>query len=166
MKLNLDKDWYIKRAQQDDKAEVSAGSFNLCVFEDSSAEARAANPTLVEQENSRPAFGKLINLLRRRRGLNMEELAMKARIDLAELIAIEQDFHYIPEPRTVLQLAKVLGLPNDRMLQLSGNKAVRDSHFSEEAVRFAARSESLEKLSKDEQVALEEFVKYLSASTL
>jgi hypothetical protein len=39
---------------------------------------------------------------------------------------------------------------------------VRDSSLGQEGVRFAARSESVEKLSKDEQRALEEFVKFLS----
>jgi hypothetical protein len=48
------------------------------------------------------------------------------------------------------------------MLQLSGNVIARDQTLGQEAVRFAARSESVEKLNKDEQRALEEFVKFLS----
>jgi hypothetical protein len=47
------------------------------------------------------------------------------------------------------------------MLQLSGNMIVRDTTLGEQAVRFAARSESVEKLNKEEHTALEEFVKYL-----
>jgi hypothetical protein len=92
----------------------------------------------------------------------MDALADRAQIDLTELIEIERNLHYTPEPRTVYQLAKTLELPSERMLELSGNLVVRDSSLGEEAVRFAARSESVEKLSKDEQRALEEFVKFLS----
>jgi hypothetical protein len=81
---------------------------------------------------------------------------------ITELIEIERNLHYTPEPRTVYQLAKTLELPSERMLELSGNLVVCDSSLGQEAVRFAARSESVEKLSKDEQRALEEFVKFLS----
>ena len=99
---------------------------------------------------------------RREKGLRIDQLAEKAKIDTTELIEIERNIHYMPEPRTVYQLATTLGLSNDRLLELSGNLVVRDSMLGQEAVRFAARSESVEKLTKDEQNALEEFVKFLN----
>jgi transcriptional regulator with XRE-family HTH domain len=126
------------------------------------AESSSTHVVTAELEGPRTAFRMLINLWRRKKGIRLDQLAERADVDLAELIAIERDVRYIPEPRTVYQLANTLGLPTDRMLQLSGNTVVRDSHFGEEAVRFAARAESLEKLTKDEQSAFEEFVKYLS----
>src|ERR1041385_8704804 len=46
------------------------------------------------------AFGSLIRLSRRREGLSVEGLADKARIDLVELLAIEQEHGYIPKPRS------------------------------------------------------------------
>jgi transcriptional regulator with XRE-family HTH domain len=115
-----------------------------------------------ENESPNPAFGVLINLWRRKKGLRIDALAEAARIDVAELLEIERNLNYVPEPRTVYQLAKTLQLPSERMLELSGNLIVRDSSLGKQAVRFAARSESVEKLSKDEQRALEEFVKFLS----
>jgi len=55
-------------------------------------------------------------------------------------------------------------LPKDRLLQLSGNMIVRDRSLGQQAVKFAARSESVQKLSRQEHQALEEFVKYLNES--
>jgi HTH-type transcriptional regulator, competence development regulator len=109
-----------------------------------------------------PAFGKLINLCRRSKGLSVEQLAERARVDLSELINIEHDLRYRPEPRTVYQLSGVLDLPNEKLLQQSGNMVIRDMRFEQSAVKFAARSESVNKLSREEHRALEEFVKYLS----
>lgn len=163
MKLSLTKEWLTKRAEQEKTAETSAGFFNLSVLEgDQRKEEHGASVAQVQGDNPLPAFGRLINLWRRKKGLRMDELANKARIDLIELIAIERDIHYIPEPRTVYLLAKILGLSSDRMLQLSGNTVVRDSTLGQEAIRFAARSESVEKLNGNEQRALEEFVKFLN----
>ena len=162
MKMNLSKDWLTKRAARDDMAEISAGFFNLGMLGGKvGASDEKSSKVSPEQESSRLAFGKLINLWRRKKGLRMDELADKAKIDLVELIEIEKNLDFIPEPRTVFQLAQVLGLSNERLLQLSGNTFVRDRSLGQQAVRFAARSESVEKLNKNEQRALEEFVKFL-----
>jgi transcriptional regulator with XRE-family HTH domain len=163
MKMNLSKEWLTTRVERDENADVSAGMLDLSRLQAEPPTARVESiHASVETENLHPAFGRLINLWRRKRGLRMDALADRAQIDLTELIEIERNLHYTPEPRTVYQLAKTLGLPSERMLELSGNLVVRDSSLGEEAVRFAARSESVEKLSKDEQRALEEFVKFLS----
>jgi transcriptional regulator with XRE-family HTH domain len=162
MKLNLTKEWLTKRAERDDKADISAGVFSIDMLKSKRRTHKVASINAAADEDPRPAFGKLINLWRRKRGLRMDQLAEKANIDLAELIEIERNIHYTPEPRTVYQLARTLGLSNERMLQLSGNVIARDQTLGQEVVRFAARSESVEKLNKDEQRALEEFVKFLS----
>ena len=162
MKLNLSKEWLRQRAALDDKADVSAGTLDL----DRLPAVRPSNvismQASAEAESPNPAFGRLINLWRRKKGFRIEVLADKARIDVSELIEIERNLNFVPEPRTVYQLAKTLDLPSERMLELSGNLLLRDSSLGKEAVRFAASSESVEKLSKDEQMALEEFVKFLS----
>jgi HTH-type transcriptional regulator, competence development regulator len=162
MKLNLSKEWLIKRAARDDMAEVSAGFFNLDMLQADASKGGGGSRQSPEQESSRVAFGKLVNLWRRKRGLRMDQLAEKARIDLAELVEIERNIDFIPEPRTVYQLSQVLNLSNERLLQLSGNTVERDRTLGQRAVKFAALSESVEKLNKDEQRALEEFVKFLN----
>ena len=162
MKLDLSEKWLRQRAELDDKADVSAGTLDISRL----AASRPANVVTMqasaEPESPNPAFGKLINLWRREKGMRIDTLAEKARVDIAELIEIERNLNYVPEPRTVYQLAKILGLPSERLLELSGNLIARDTTLGQEAVRFAARSESVEKLSKEEHRALEEFVKYLS----
>jgi HTH-type transcriptional regulator, competence development regulator len=164
MKLNLSNEWLAKRAVEEEGHEVSAGHLDVDKLFAETKAVETTNIQLVpsELEGPRTAFGRLINLCRRRKGIRLDQLAKTADVDLAELVTIEQDVRYIPEPRTVYQLAKTFDLPNDRLLQLSGNVVARDSHLGQEAVRFAARADSVDKLSKDEQQALEEFVKYLS----
>ncbi len=162
MKLNLSKEWLRQRAALDDKADVSAGTLDVSRLPAVRPSTIASIHPSAENDTPNPAFGILINLWRRKKGFRIDVLAEKARIDVAELIEIEKNLNYVPEPRTVYRLAKTLDLPSERMLQLSGNLIVRDSSLGEEAVRFAAKAESVEKLSKHEQQALEEFVKFLS----
>ena len=163
MKLDFSKEWLAKRAKLEEKQDVSAGMLNLNALQSVTPATKTGPPAVTtEPDNSNPAFGRLINLWRRNKGFRIDELAQKARVDVTELIEIERNIHYTAEPRTVFQLAKTFGIPEDKMLQLSGNLTVRDSSLGQEAVRFAARSESVEKLSKEEQRALEEFVKFLS----
>jgi transcriptional regulator with XRE-family HTH domain len=154
MKFTFDKDWLQKHADRDDNLEIAAGSFSLDQLPP--IEGDPSDRTAI------PAFGRLINLCRRKRGWTIENLASSARIDVSEAIRIEHDTSYVPGPRTVYQLSTALGLPRERMLQLSGNMIVHDRGLGEHAVKFAARSESVEKLSRQEHRALEEFVKYLN----
>ncbi len=162
MKMILSKEWLNQRAALDDKADVSAGTLDLNRLAAAHPSKIASMQPSAESEAPNPGFGILINLWRRKKGLRIDVLADKARIEVAELIEIEKNLNYVPEPRTVYQLAKTLDLPSERMLELSGNLIMRDSSLGKEAVRFAAKAESVEKLSKDEQRALEEFVKFLS----
>ena len=158
MRLNLSNEWYRKRSALPDKVEVSAGTIGAL----GSPARKVVERDEVERELATLAFGRLVNLYRRSKGLRIEELADQARIDPAELITIEEDLHYVPEVRTVYQLSKTLSLRNDKMMELSGNMKARDQALEHAAVRFAARSESVERLTSEEQKALEEFVKYLS----
>jgi hypothetical protein len=160
MKLKITKDWFMKNLEKEDKAIVSAGSFScskLDALDEISQRhtAKDTNPVL-------PAFGRLVSLSRRNKNLSPEKLAEMARIDLDELVSIEQIPSFVPEPRTVCQLAKVLNLPEDKMMELSGNTVSRDQKLKDNAVKFAASAQSLDKLSRDEKRALEEFVKQLS----
>ncbi len=160
MKLKMTKEWLMKNLDKEDKAVVSAGSFS-CSKLDALDEISQRHSTK-EANVVLPAFGRLICLSRRSKGLSPEKLAEQARIDLDELVSIEQIGNYVPEPRTVCQLAKVLKLPEEKMLELSGNTVTRDQKLKDNAVKFAASAQSLDKLSREEKRALEEFVKQLS----
>lgn len=79
---------------------------------------------------------------------------------------IEGNAHHVSEPRTVFKLARTFDVLQSRLMQLAGLTAANDISFREEAVRLAARSESVEKLTPDESSALKAFVAVLSEQDL
>ena len=107
-------------------------------------------------------FSKLINLLRREKSLSVGDLSEKAGIDEEEIVHIERDEGYQPEPRTVYQLANYFDLEKKSLQELSGNVRVKAEGVCEEAIKYAAKSASVEKLSIEEHAALEKFIAYLS----
>lgn len=158
MRLERSKDWWMARARREGDAAVGAG---LLAF-DPAPEERPSSAQVPASEETHIAFGKFVNLMRRRRGYSMEQLAEAADIDASELLVIEGDVHHVPEPRTVFKLAQTFEVSHQRLMQLSGLAAANDVGFREEAVRFAARSESVQKLTPEESAALEAFVAVLS----
>jgi HTH-type transcriptional regulator, competence development regulator len=158
MKLERSKQWWLERAKREGESSVSAGLLAIDPVHDE--EARA--PAQPELEDVRIAFGRFVNLMRRRQGLSVEALAQAANLDIRELVVIEDDVRYIPEPRTVYQLALTFKVPQQRFMQLAGLARVKDASLHNEAVRFAARSESIQKLTKEERGALEAFIAVLS----
>lgn len=158
MKLELSEDWWMARARREGDAVVGAG---LLAF-DPAPEARPSGVQVGAAEDTRIAFGKFVNLMRRRRGFSMEQLAEAAELEASELLVIEDNVHYVPEPRTVFKLAQTFEVSQRRLMQLAGLSVANDIGFREEAVRFAARSESVQKLTPEESSALEAFVTVLS----
>ena len=91
-------------------------------------------------------------------------MAEEARVDAAELQGIERDPAFDPSPRTVYQLEQYFKLRERSLVMLSG--AVRvDNDVREEAVRFAASSENIHGLTKEERALLNQFVKFLTRHT-
>ena len=106
-------------------------------------------------------FGRFIEFARRARALSVEKLAAAADVDLAELVAIERDEDVTPTPRTVYQLARLLGLSTGKFMELAGLAEPKDQKLRQAALEFAARSEPTTKLSNAEREALEKFVQVL-----
>lgn len=158
MKLERSKEWWMARARREGDAVIDAG---LLAFDPVPEERPAINSSAAVEE-TRIAFGRFVNLMRRRRGLSMEQLAQVADLDASELLVIEDDLHYVPEPRTVFKLATTFEVSQQRLMQLAGLAAANDAGFRQEAVRFAARSEAVHKLTREESSALEAFVAVLS----
>ena len=159
MKLTLPREWFEREVTGGDEFSVTAGIPNMDDFISQATELRQAQ---CRRERSSLPFAKLINLQRRASNLSLEELAHRADIDLTELYSIEHGEDAEPEPRTVFKLAQTLHLPQDKLFQLSGLTLPTDCRIGEEAIRFAARSEPVDKLSREEHQALREFVKYLT----
>ena len=152
--MNRSKEWLLKKAEQEDGCFVSVGGLvdDITKIETS--------PQAFE--STRAAFVRLLQLARRAKGLTREELAVKADVDTGELASIETDAHYLPTPRTVYKIAQYLKLPEKKLMALSGLVQLKDPQFSEAAIQFAASSEPVEKLTREERKALEEFVRFLN----
>ena len=151
--------WYEKMAalEEEHQADFGAGCYQLgAAYSD--LDRVAADP---KPEVSQIIFGRLVQLMRRKRSLTIEGLAKQADVELAELVEIEDDFGHVPEPRTVYQLAQFFKLAEDSLMQLAGLTKTRDSRLMEAGVRFAARSNPVVELEPEEKKALEDFVAVL-----
>jgi transcriptional regulator with XRE-family HTH domain len=153
VELNTKKEWLLRNAAEDDNSSLSVGGLahTLGVLQ-------APDPM---DAAAKTAFAKLVEFRRRERGLTVEALAGKANVELADLIALENDGNAMPEPGMVFKLAEVLELPPQRLMQLSGLMESKDDGFKNAVVRFAARSKPVEVLSKEEHEALAELVKIM-----
>lgn len=151
MELKRSKEWWLSKADAEGDVVVAAGAL-----------ARDPAPELESSSISRLAFGRFVNLMRRRLSLSVEAFAERAALDVSEVLSIEDDLSYTARPRTIYQLSQTLNVPQERLLVLAGLAGANDTGLGEEAVRFAARSESVERLSKEEQAALEAFIAVLS----
>ena len=94
MKLDMNKEWYEKKIAQEGDLEVGAGIplEETDVPEDSQCIGGQAQDEFIE----RHAFGSLVQLLRRSKGLSVEQLADASRVDPAEIISIERDPKHSP----------------------------------------------------------------------
>jgi DNA-binding XRE family transcriptional regulator len=95
--------------------------------------------------------------------LTKEQFATKTQIPLKELVCIEDDDQYTPTLRTVHMLAQFLKVSHVKLLTLAGLAQAKDAQFNDAAVRFAAMSEPIRQLTREEQEAFDEFAKFLSA---
>jgi transcriptional regulator with XRE-family HTH domain len=114
-----------------------------------------------EVQEVREAFHRVIQMLRRSRGLTVAGLAEKTGVDRQELAALERTSGYRPSPLTLHRLATFFGIPDRKLAVLAG--AVREvpPDVRERAFAFAMQSESFSKLTAEEQRALDEFVAFL-----
>jgi transcriptional regulator with XRE-family HTH domain len=152
--MNSNREWLRKKAEQEDGCYVSVGGL-------------LDDVTRVETrpeafEVTRHAFIRLLQLARRAKGLTREELAQEADVETEDIANIETKPGYVPTPRTVYKIAQYLKVPEKKLMALSGLVQLKDPQFNRVAIRFAAHSERVEKLTGEERQALEEFVKFLN----
>ena len=114
-----------------------------------------------EELEIREAFHRVVQMLRRSRGLSIDDLAEKTEIDRTELVALERNPAYRPSPLTLHRLSEFFGVPDRKLAVLAG--AIREvpEDLRQHAARFAAQSNSFAKLTKEEQRVLDEFVGFL-----
>lgn len=163
MELLFTREWLRDQIAGDPDLETDAGTpagilRSIGMFFPPALEALQEDPHVVRLKQ---AFGVLVRQLRRRDRLSIEDLAARARVVADDLRQIERDPHFVPRPRTVHQLASVFHVPERAFLRLSGATVEQDEGFFEEALRFAAKSDDMSKLSREEKSALNAFVQYL-----
>ena len=114
-----------------------------------------------EELEIREAFHRVVQMLRRSRGLSIDDLAEKTKIDRTELVALERNPAYRPSPLTLHRLSEFFGVPDRKLAVLAG--AIREvpEDLRQHAARFAAQSNSFSKLTKEEQRVLDDFVGFL-----
>lgn len=115
-------------------------------------------------EDLHRGLGALVQMLRRREQLTIDELAHNARVAASELRRIELDPAFDPNPRTIFQLEQYFNLADRSLVVLSGAVQV-DDDVREEAVRFAASSGHISELTKEERRHLHQYVKFLTKHT-
>lgn len=157
MKINVTKDWCVTMAKEEAGAEIGAGLLAADPIFDGE-EGTGQQPS----DDVRLAFGRFVNLMRRARSLSIEKLADDANLDVGDVMSIEEDAHYVPEPRTVYRLAQAFEVPQNTLMELSGLAKPANDQFIEKVVRYAARSEPTAELSAEEQSALDGFIAVLS----
>lgn len=154
MKFDIPKAWFVRSAEIEGDSEVGAG--HLAFLDEPKAEKAVFVDIAAEW---RLAFGRFVELMRRKRGWTIQELAEKADIDVGELLIIEKNPQHEAELSTVHGLAKTLEVPAKRLIRMAGLAEERSSTLLEASLRFAASTESTAPLSHDEEIALQTYLK-------
>lgn len=156
MNLKFSKQWCLEMAQLEGDSEVSAGVRFL-------TEEQESLPQMPSDELSRgrSVFGRYVNLMRRRGGLEIQELATEADIDVDEVESIEAGIDN-PDPRAIYQLANVFSVESAKLSKMAGLTRANDAEFVDRSLKFAASSNPNAELSEAERLALEAYVRYLT----
>lgn len=106
------------------------------------------------------ALARFVQLARRDRGQSPAVFATKLGLDLQEVVELESGCN-APELRVLHTLATGLGVSYTKLQVLVGYRQVRDTSLEREALKFAASSGPMDKLSRVEEQALQDFVRAL-----
>lgn len=111
----------------------------------------------------RYAFQLALQDLRKAHGLTIDRLAQKTEIDRQELVAAERSAGYRPSPLTIYRLSAFYGISQERLAALAGAFRKIPDSVADSASRYAAQSESFDKLTREERRALDEFIQALKS---
>lgn len=152
----IDEDaWITEKAAEEDGAFVAAG----CIMMPTELTPAVSSDALA----ARLSLSRFVQLARLKLRLTKQQFADRAQVPLEEVVCIEDDDQYTPTLRTVHMLAQFLKVSHVKLLTLAGLAQAKDAQFNAAAVRFAAMSEPIRQLTREEQEAFDEFAKFLSA---
>ncbi len=121
----------------------------------------AAQPTAPATESAGlESLSRLVELSRRDKRLTPEQFATRCGIELEDVVLIEGG-RAAPDARVLHKVSVFLGLSYEKLLVLGGLRRVRDVTLEQGALRFAASSGPMDKLTASQADALHEFVKIL-----
>ncbi|WP_298987326.1 helix-turn-helix transcriptional regulator [uncultured Roseibium sp.] len=166
MKLHFTSDWLRRHIETDPDLDCEAGfplrdATPLKRFvEEEKVPVQPMREVAPEQKTA--VLHVLVYQVRRRDKLSIEQFADRIRVDAAELRSIEEDPGYSPRPRTLHKLAEYLKVPATAVQSLTADAIIRNDNIEDAALRFAASSDDLTALSRNERQELNAFVKFLS----
>jgi transcriptional regulator with XRE-family HTH domain len=105
-------------------------------------------------------FAMFVWLARRNKRLSVEQLAEKLAVEAEEVRTIESDPAYLARPRTIARIAAFFELPPTEVMKLAGAAVSNDASFAP-AMKFAAHSEDMSALTKEEHALLRDFIRFL-----
>jgi len=143
-KLQPEDAWVLKMAADEEGSSIEVGGLY--------GRLRARN-----LDTSRRSLAQFVQLSRRQLGLSSQELAMKAQVALADLLAIETGDGMIEGVGVVTRLAEVLGVEAEPLLVLAGLSSRGDGDLGNAAAQFTARLEPVAPLEPREKEALDWF---------
>jgi len=112
-------------------------------------------------ENIKHIFQIVIKKLRLKHNLTVEELARKLDVGKNDILELELNSDYRPAPLILYKLSNFFDIPQSSLNLLAGATKEIPPDFTEEASRFAAQSDSFEKLTSEERKILDSFVLFL-----
>lgn len=166
MEMLITPDWLRNKIKTEPDVEIEAGFAvehlpNLTMF---------LPPNVVEDESStnerkqelHHAFGLFVRHWRLREKLTVEALANKAQVKADHIESIECDITFRTPPRTIYNLARVFSISPQKLMVIAGSADNYDDPIAEEALKFAAKSDGVSSLNREEQKLLSEFIKFVS----
>ena len=159
MQLNITKDWFLNQAHLEEGLEIGAGA--LQHIGRPALRVVPAAESSISTISQHLTFGRFVEVMRRKQGWTVSDLAIVAEVSPEELLVIEGDPYHEPELSTVFGLAKTFNLPAKNLVRMAGLTQGGSSRLREESVRFAACSESKEPLTEEENTALQAFLKVI-----
>ena len=159
IKFRASDQWYQRAASQEDTVCFVSGGEQF--FRESNFEDNIESMDL-DQIRKKEGFATLLRMLRLNAGFTYEELSSKIRVDVRELILLEKKVGYSPNPRTLVALSKFYKIPTDKLLKIGGAYQKVDKNLDDQVIRFAAESESFDKLTKEEKKLMDNIIKFLA----
>ncbi len=159
MKLLFSTEWLEQKIKSDPDIETDAGRpLERSIVADDLARGKSSIVAPRTAVQLRIALGTLVRQLRMRDGLTLPEVAMQADVSEDELRQVETNPSYTARPRLLHNLSKFFGVSLNNLSQMSGATIAVDRRLYNTAVKFAAHSDDVSSLSREQLEVLEAFV--------